>query len=169
MHIAPPDKVRETNYDELLSFQIIFNAFHTIYALAILSARSLCAWESTVPETEPRRRWFQLSHDGKGRYRPQQFGFDFTGGGGVTRVALHRPSLASRTCSLSLTEVTPSTLSPLSLPLRPEPGFQRNRSGHDFLIGFDRDIGALDVVMIHSAAFTFAVMALSSMKLPTLS
>ncbi len=145
VHIAPPDKFGRTNYDELLSFQIIFNAFPPSTALAILSARSLCAWESTYRRAEPRRRWFQLSHDGKGRIVRQQFGFDFTGGGGVTRVAFTEPSLASRTCSLSLTEVTLQRLSPLSLPLRPEPGFQRNAQGHDFLIGFDRDIGALDV------------------------
>ena len=40
VHIAPPDKVRE---DELLSFQIIFNAFHTIYRFGdTFSTVALC-------------------------------------------------------------------------------------------------------------------------------
>ncbi len=51
VHIAPPDKVREDELRRITSFQIIFNAFHTIYRFGDTFTRSLCAWESTVPES----------------------------------------------------------------------------------------------------------------------
>ncbi len=111
VHIAPPDKVREVNYDELLSFQIIFNAFHTIYRFGdTFSTVALCLRIYGTGELDHAIGGFNFHMTGRDNVICQQFGFDFTGSGGVTRVGLFtEPSLASRTCSLSLTEVTPST------------------------------------------------------------
>lgn len=86
----------------------------------------------------------------------QQFGFDFTGGGGVTRVALHRAFFSVANVQFVADRGHPFNafrhfhcLFGLSL------AFNETAQGHDFLIGFDRDIGALDVVMIHQRRLHF--------------
>ena len=86
----------------------------------------------------------------------QQFGFDFTGSGGVTRVAFHRAFfsvanvqfVADRGHALNTFRHF-HRLFGLSL------AFNETAQGHDFLIGFDRDIGALDVVMVHQGCLHF--------------
>ncbi len=62
VHIALPKKFGRTNYDELLSFQIIFNAFHTIYRFGdTFSTVALC-----------------LGIDGTGELNHAVGGFNFT-------------------------------------------------------------------------------------------
>ncbi|AAN83878.1 Hypothetical protein c5458 [Escherichia coli CFT073] len=152
-----PTKFGRSNYDELLSFQIIFNAFHTIYRFGdTFSTVALCLRIYGTGELDHAIGGFNFHMTGRDNVICQQFGFDFTGSGGVTRVAFHRAFfsvanvqfVADRGHALNTFRHF-HRLFGLSL------AFNETAQGHDFLIGFDRDIGALDVVMIHQGRLHF--------------
>ncbi len=83
-----PTKFGRTNYDELLSFQIIFNAFHTIYRFGdTFSTVALCLGIDGTGELNHAVGGFNFHMTGRDDIVRQQFGFDFTGGGGVTQTA----------------------------------------------------------------------------------
>ena len=86
-----PTKFGRSNYDELLSFQIIFNAFHTIYRFGdTFSTVALCLRIYGTGELDHAIGGFNFHMTGRDNVICQQFGFDFTGSGGVTPLALYK-------------------------------------------------------------------------------
>lgn len=78
------------NYDELFSFQIIFNVFYIIYCFGdIFSMVILCLRIDGIGELNYVVGGFNFYMMGRDDIVRQQFGFDFIGGGGVICVVFY--------------------------------------------------------------------------------